>query len=74
MLLLPHPTCSSDLSLADFFLFPKMKMQLKVRHFYTIAKIQHESQKVMASLTQQWQECCDQCIAVQGDYFEDVQT
>jgi hypothetical protein len=41
-----------------------MKMQLKGRCFHTVAEIQHESQKVMDSLTQndfeaafqQWQE------------------
>jgi histone-lysine N-methyltransferase SETMAR len=83
MLSLPHPPYSLDLALADFFLFPKMKMQLKGRRFHSVADIQCESQKVMDSLTQndfkaafqQWQERCDQCIAAQGDYFEDgVQT
>jgi hypothetical protein len=55
-----------------------MKMQLKGRRFNSIADIQHELQKVMDSLTQndfeavfqQWQECCDRCIAAQGDYFK----
>jgi hypothetical protein len=78
MLSLPHPPYSPDLAPADFFLFPKMKMQLKGRRFHSVADIQRESQKVMDSLTQndfeaalqQWQERCDQCIAVQGDYFE----
>jgi hypothetical protein len=43
-----------------------------------VGDIQHESQKVMDSLTQndfktafqQWQERCDRPIAAQGDYFE----
>jgi hypothetical protein len=61
-----------------------MKMQLKGRRFHSVADIQHESQKVMDSLTQndfkaayqQWQERCDRCIAEQGDYFkgDSVQT
>jgi hypothetical protein len=78
MLSLPHPPYSPDLAPADFFLFPKMKMQLKARRFHSVADIQRKSQKVMDSLTQndfeaafqQWQERCGRCIAVQGDYFE----
>jgi hypothetical protein len=56
-----------------------MKMQLKGRCYHTAPEVQHKSQKVMDLLTQndfeaafqQWQECCDRCIAVQGDYFEE---
>jgi histone-lysine N-methyltransferase SETMAR len=44
MLSLPHPPCSPDLARADFFLFPKIKMQLKGHRFHTYAEIQHESQ------------------------------
>jgi hypothetical protein len=49
MLSLPHPPYSSDLAPADFFLFPKMKMQLKGCRFHSVANIQCESQKVMDS-------------------------
>jgi hypothetical protein len=76
MLSLPHPPYSPDLAPADFFLFLKMKMQLKGRRFHSVADIQRESQKVMDSLTQNdfeaafQQECCDRCIAAQGDYFK----
>jgi hypothetical protein len=52
MLWLLHPHYSPDLAPADFFLFPKMKMQQKGRRFHTIPEIQCESQKVMDSLTQ----------------------
>jgi hypothetical protein len=75
MLSLPHLPYSPDLAPADFFLFPKMKMQLSGRSFHTVAENQCKSQKVMDWLTKnyfeaaflQWQECCDQCIAAQGD-------
>jgi hypothetical protein len=46
-----------DLAPADFFLFPNIKMQLKGRHFHTIAEIQRGLQKVTYSLAQ-------------DDYFE----
>jgi hypothetical protein len=49
---LPHTPYSPDLAPAEFFLFLKMKMQLKSRHFHTTAEIQHESQKVMDLLIQ----------------------
>jgi hypothetical protein len=39
MLSLLCPPYSPDLSPADFFLLPKMKMQLKGRRFHTVAKI-----------------------------------
>jgi hypothetical protein len=44
MLSFSHPPYSPDLAPADFFLFPKMKMQLKDRHFHTVGEIQRESQ------------------------------
>jgi hypothetical protein len=44
MFSLPHPPYSPDLAPADFFLFPKMKLQLKGRRFHTVAEIQRESQ------------------------------
>jgi transposase len=44
MLSLPCPPYSPDLAPADFFLFPKMKMQLKGRRFHIAAEIQRESQ------------------------------
>jgi histone-lysine N-methyltransferase SETMAR len=39
MLSLLHPPYSPDLAPADFFLFPKMKMQLKGRRFHNVADI-----------------------------------
>jgi hypothetical protein len=51
ILLLLHPSYSTDLPPADFFLFPKMRMQLKGSCFHTVAEIQHKSQKVMDLLT-----------------------
>jgi histone-lysine N-methyltransferase SETMAR len=39
MLSLPHPPYSPHLAPAEFFLFPKMTMQLKGRRFHTVAEI-----------------------------------
>jgi hypothetical protein len=38
------PPYSPDLAPVDFFLFPKMKMQLKGHRIHTVAEIQCESQ------------------------------
>jgi hypothetical protein len=35
-----HPPYSPDLSLPDYFLFPKLKMKLKGLHFPDVAEIQ----------------------------------
>jgi len=69
---------SPDLAPRDFFLFPKMKLQLKGRCFDTMEEIQQESQNVLGRLReqdlqhafQQWQRCWDRCVTAQGDYFE----
>jgi transposase len=37
---LPYPPYSPDLAPCNFFLFPKMKLQLKVRRFDRVEKIQ----------------------------------
>lgn len=75
---LPHPPYSPDLAPADFFLFPKMKLKLKGRHFDTVEDIQRESRKILNSIPesdfekafQKWQKRWDKCIAAEGNYFE----
>jgi hypothetical protein len=62
---LPHLPYSPDLAPCDFFLFPKMKLQLKGRRFDRLEEIQQESQNVLGTLRkqdfqhafQQWQMC-----------------
>ena len=51
MVVIPHPPYSPDLAPCNFFLFPKMKLHLKGRHFDTIEDIQAKSQKVLQTLT-----------------------
>jgi len=75
---LPHPPYLPDSAPCDFFLFPKMKLQLKGRRFDRVEEIQRESQNVLGTLReqdfqrafQQWQRLWDRCVAAQGDYFE----
>jgi hypothetical protein len=75
---LPHPPYSPDLVPCNFFLFLKMKLQLKSRCFDRVKEIRWESQNVLGMLRkqdfqhvfQQWQRRWDRCVAAQGDYFE----
>ena len=47
MAVIPHPPQSPNLAPCDFFLFQKMKFNLKGRLFDTIEKIQAELQRVL---------------------------
>jgi hypothetical protein len=47
MAVIPHPPYNPDLAPCDFFLFSKMKLELKGRRFYTIEEIKAESQRVL---------------------------
>ena len=75
---LPYLPYSPDLAPCNFFLFLKMKLQLKGRRFHRVEKIQWESHNVLGMLReqdfqhefQQWQRRWDRCVAAQGDYFE----
>jgi len=77
---LPYPPYSPDLAPCDFFLFPKMNLQVKGRYFDRVEEIQWESQYFLGTLWerdfqhifQQWQRRWDRCVAAQGDYFEVV--
>jgi transposase len=78
MAVIPHPPYSPDLAPCNFFLFPKMKLKLKGRRFYTIEEIQAESQRVLDTQTekdfqealQKWRRRWDRCLHAGGNYFE----
>ena len=75
---LPQPPYSPDLAPCDFFIFPKMKLQLKGCPVDRVEEIQRESQNVLGTLReqdfqhafQQWKRRWDRCVTAQGDYFE----
>jgi len=74
---LPQLPYSPNLAPCDFFLFLKMKLQLKGCRFDRVEEIQRESQNDHGTLReqdfqhvfQQWQWRWDRCVAAQGDYF-----
>jgi len=74
----PPPPYSLDLSLPDYFLFPKLKMKLKGLHFADVAEIQEaitdELKKVQKeeflAAFQKLYNCTKACIYASGAYFE----
>lgn len=75
---LDHPPYSPDLSPPDYFLFPKLKMELKGQHFSTIETIQEVvTQKLKNIPTADFSRAMEKfgdrarrCIECNGDYFE----
>jgi hypothetical protein len=73
-----HLPYSPDLAPCNFFLFPKMKLQLNGCCFDRLEEIQRESQNVLGTLReqdfqhtfQQLQWRWNRCVDAQGDYFE----
>jgi hypothetical protein len=75
---LHDPSYSPDLAPADFFLFPKLKSQLKGKRFQDISTIQANVTEQIRSIPKDWfkksfqslYEHCKSCIDRQGDYVE----
>jgi len=75
---LPHPPYSPDIAPCDFYLFPKLKSELKGHHFGTMENIQIIVTDELHTLTENdFRYCCDQwkkrwnhCVTSQGSYFE----
>ena len=70
---LEHPAYSPDLAPSDFFLFPKLKEILKVRHFdviddirsYTTAALKAILQNHLQNCFEGWARRWHRCIASQ---------
>jgi hypothetical protein len=69
-----HSVYSPDLSLPDYFLFPKLKMKLKGLHFADVVEIQEavtdELKTVQKEEFQKLYNCTKACLYTNGDYFE----
>jgi len=76
--ILPHPPYSPDLDPCDFYLFPKLKLELKGHNFGTMENIQKIVTNELHTLMEndfryfydQWKKCWNHCVTSQGSYFE----
>jgi len=76
---LPHPPYSPDVAPSDFFfLFPRMKRNLKGKHFADVEEVKRKTTEALANIKEdefkncfeQWQKRMDKCIAANREYFE----
>ncbi|UYV61544.1 hypothetical protein LAZ67_1005229 [Cordylochernes scorpioides] len=75
---IPHPPYSPDLAPNDFFLYPKLKMNLKGWKFDNVDMIQAESKATLRNLSKSdfiscfdnWKKRWNGCIEAGGVYFE----
>src|SRR5215510_13453377 len=75
---LPQTPYSPDLAPSDFFLFPRIKRDLKGKRFDTIPALQAASTRSLDSLPceefhgayEQWKKRWQRCVDAQGSYFE----
>ena len=74
----PQPPYSPDLAPCEFWLFPKLKENLRGCRYETIEEMKEDVMKVIDMLTQEvflgafqnLLEWNNKCIAAAGDYFE----
>ena len=70
----PHPPYSPDLAPCDFWLFPKVKMTMKGKHFESIQDIEAATTAQLKTLTKEdfqncfrkWQKRWDKCVRSGG--------
>jgi len=73
-----HPPYSPNLAPCDFFLFPRMKCQMKGKHFADVSEVKKKTLEVLNNIsTEEFQKCFQQwekhwftCIESKGEYFE----
>jgi len=79
--LLPHPPYSPDLAPCDFFLFPRIKKEMKGKSFNNVENLARAVQAVAEAIPkadyeksfQSWQNRLQRCIDVNGEYFEGME-
>ena len=77
---LPHPPYSPDLAPCDYFLFPKIKKELKGKHFQSrdelLEAMMVELEKIktedLSHCFSSWFSRMKKCIQQKGSYFEKI--
>jgi len=73
-----HHPYSPDLAPCDFFMFPRMKRDLKGKRFQNVEELREKMMEARKTITlqefqncfEQWKKQWDKCIDSQGEYFE----
>ena len=72
-----HTPYSPDLATCDFFLFPRMKRNLKGKRFQNVEEVREKTTEALKAITLQefqncfeWKKRWNKCIDSQGEYFE----
>lgn len=76
IVLLPHPPYSPDLAPCDFFLFPRIKMNLKEKYFVDVNEVEQKTLEVLTNIKEdeflrcfeQWKTKLEKCINSNGEY------
>ena len=56
-----HPPYSLDLATCNFFLFPRMKRDLKGKHFQNVEEVREKTTETLKAITlQEFQKCFEQ--------------
>lgn len=74
----PQPPYSPDLAPADFFLFPRLKKNLKGKHLESVDNVQATTTAYLKSIPREefleaydaWKSRWQKCIDAEGSYFE----
>ena len=75
---IPHPPYSSDLAPCDFFMFPRMKGQMKWKQFVDVSKVKKKMLAVLNNISteefqkcfQRWEKRWYKFIESKGEYLE----
>nr|CAI5830179.1 unnamed protein product [Callosobruchus analis] len=73
-----HPPYSPDLAPCDFFLFPRLKRDMKGKRFATVEEVKQNSLEGLKSIPEsefkkcfeQWKGRLEKCVVSKGEYFE----
>jgi len=61
MMVIPHPPYSPDLVPCDFFLFPRIKCQMKGKRFTDVSEVKKKTLEVLNNIsTEEFQKCFQQ--------------
>jgi histone-lysine N-methyltransferase SETMAR len=75
---LEHPPYSPDLAPCDFFLFPKVKSELKGTRFESVTEVKKKTTELLRQLKEddlqhcfdQWKTRMQRCVDAEGEYIE----